>query len=286
MLSTTSLSWRVPYLDMSVPQPGHYEQQHWRSHTYHAPRTAPAQLRQEFSGVPPSSIALTGIARLDRFIAVSTNGFQPASITLLDAQTDFLFLLVAQIIAKSIQRFDRDVLFIDGGNSFDVYALTACCRRFKLDPEYVLKRVKVARAFTVYQLDTLLTRELESSVLELRPAVVIGACISNLFLDKDVNWSESKVLLQNDFQELRRVTAKYELITVLTKYGGSKSLHRFELNSILRSNLESHNIIGLKAYSKRQLRFVTGTGELMDYYPLPMYQLSLDDFCDGGDIYR
>ncbi len=279
MLSTTSLDWRVPYLDRSVPQPGHYE--HWRP--YRAHRAAQGQEHACSATHPRAS---TGIARLDRFIAASTKAFQPATITLLDAQTEFLFPLVAQIIAKAVQRFDRDVVFIDGGNSFDVYALTACCRRFKLDPEYILKRVKVARAFTVYQLDTLLTRDLERSVLKHQPTVVIGACISNLFLDKDVNWSESKVLLENDFQELRRVTEKYELITILTKYGRSKSLHRFELNSILRSNLESDNILGLKANTKRQLRFVTGTGKIMDYYPLPLYQLSLDDFCEGGDIYR
>jgi hypothetical protein len=235
---------------------------------------------------PPPHHAITGIARIDSFINNHTNGFHPSTITLLDGQTDFLFLLVAQIIVKSIQNFDRDVIFVDGGNSFDVYALTACCRRFKIDPEHVLKRVKVARAFTVYQLDTLLTRDLERSVHELEPKLVVGACISSLFLDKDVDWTESKSIMMNDFRVLQKLTVEHNLVMLLTKYGHHRSMHRFELNSIMRANLAPSNIIGLKTVSRHKLRFITGTGRFMDYYPLPPYQLSLDEFCEGGDIYR
>ena len=286
MLSTPSSGWRVPYLGQSVPLPGRYDS--WRPYTY--PRDdiqSPSQTAETVSAsnqLRPRTI--TGIARIDSFITNHTQGFQPSTLTLLDGQTDFLFLLVAQIIVKAVQNFDRDVVFVDGGNSFDVYAVTACCRRFKLDPEQVLKRVKIARAFTVYQLDTLLTRDLERSVQELRPKLVIGACISNLFLDKDVDWTESKVIMANDFRALQKLAVDHELVMLLTKYGHQRSMHRFELNSILRSNLSPSNIIGLKPASRRKLRFITGTGRIMDYYPLPPYQLSLDEFCDGGDIYR
>jgi hypothetical protein len=286
MLSTPSSGWRVPYLGPSVPQPGRYD-----SLPHYQPRedvrsSAPEPV-EPLSGPTSQQLQpITGISRIDSFITNHTNGFQPSTLTLLDGQTDFLFLLVAQIIVKAIQNFDRDVVFVDGGNSFDIYGLTACCRRFRIDPEHVLKRVKIARAFTVYQLDTLLTRNLERSVRELRPKLVVGACISSLFMDKDVNWTEAKMIMKNDFKTLHKVTADHNLIMLITKYGHHRSLHRFELNSILRANLSPSNIIGLKTVSRHKLQFVTGTGRFMEYYPLPPYQLSLDEFCDGGDIYR
>jgi len=223
---------------------------------------------------------ITTIRRLDRFIG----GFPRARISLLEGQHEFLLNLVARIIVHTVSFSDRDVIYVDGGNTLDPYLLTTACRLFRQDPEYVLRHIQVARAFTVFQLDTMLTQNLERILDQVKPRLVLVSCISELYLDRDVNWSEAKVLFESGFLKLQEMTKKYNTTTILTNLDRDRSIHRFELGRRLRQWLEPENRINLKRPSANKLRFVKGTGEFLDYLPLPSYQWSLDDFCPGGDL--
>jgi hypothetical protein len=56
------------------------------------------------------------------------------------------------------------VVFVDGGNSFDPYSVAEIARNYGLDSRAVLERIYVSRAFTAYQLSSLILEELESAV--------------------------------------------------------------------------------------------------------------------------
>ena len=223
---------------------------------------------------------VTTIRRIDRFIG----GFPPGRISLLVSQSEFMFNLVARIIVNTVKSSEKDVIYIDGGNSLNPYLLTAACRLFRVDADSVLRRVQVARAFTVFQLDTLITQSLERILAKHRPRLVLVACISELFLDRDVNWFEARTLFDTDFKKLGKLTDKYNVTTLLTNFGHDRSVHRFELDRKLRKGIPPKNRLSIKTPSQRKLRFVKGNGEFMDYYPLPAYQWSLDDFYPGGDL--
>ena len=225
------------------------------------------------------SPVLTTIRRIDRF----TGGFSSGNISLLSSRSEFLFNLIARVIVNTVNSTERDVIYVDGGNSLDPYLLTAACRLFRLDAEAVLRRVQVARAFTVFQLDTLITHNLEKILARRKPKLVLVSCFSELFLDRDVNWFEAKTLFETDFLKLRTLTERYGIACLITNFGQDKSVHRFELDRKLRKWLAPERRLNIRAPSSRKLRFVKGTGEFMDYFPLPAYQWSLDDF-SGGDL--
>jgi hypothetical protein len=50
---------------------------------------------------------------------------------------------------------ETNVLFVDGGNSFRLYDVSAFAQTCELDPKEVLERIFVSRAFTAYQLTSL-----------------------------------------------------------------------------------------------------------------------------------
>lgn len=229
---------------------------------------------------PNSTPILTMLRRIDRFMG----GFAPASVSLLESQHEFIYNMLARIIVSTVKISNRDVIYVDGGNSLDPYLLTAACRLFKLDAENVLRRVQVARAFTVFQLDTLITQKLER-ILELyKPRLILVSCISELFLDRDVDWHEARALFDTDFKKIQSLTEKYKVSTIITNFDHEKSIHRFELSRKLRKWLPPEQRLSIKRPARNKLRLVKGTGEFIDYLPLPPYQWSLDDFCSGGDL--
>jgi hypothetical protein len=269
----------------------------WHSHhSHHAPHHTSVRANQGLSAghgqehdeqelqldIAPrvSGRVLTSIRRLDRFLG----GFEPGSITLLTSQSEFLFNLVARIIVNTVKNSQKDVVYIDGGNSLDPYLLTAACRLFRVNADEVLSRVQVARAFTVFQMDTLIVQNLERILSQHRPQLVFVSCVSELYLDRDVNWYEAKTLFGSDLQKLQRLAAKYNVTTLLTNFGRDKSIHRFELDRMLRKGIPQRHRLSIKVPARTKLRFVRGTGEFMDYFPLPAYQWTLDDFYPGGDV--
>jgi hypothetical protein len=223
---------------------------------------------------------VTTIKRLDRFLG----GFPATKISLWEGYHEFMLNLIARIIVYTVKTSNRDVIYIDGGNTLDPYLLTASCRLFKLNPDQVLRRVQVARAFTVFQLDTLITQNLEQILVEHNPKLVLVSCFSELYLDRDVDWSEAKTLFTSGFDRLEALTEQHRVTTIVTNFGRDKSIHRFELSRRLRAWLPPENRVSLKRPSQNRLRFVKGTGEFLDYLPLPPYQWSLDDFYPSGDV--
>lgn len=91
------------------------------------------------------------------------------------------------------------VRLVDAGNCFDGYGLA---RQLRLQTSYwqqALERVSVARAFTCYQVETLLTETVADSA----PALVLN--LLDTFYDENVKLPERLRLLEVSLSELRRL---------------------------------------------------------------------------------
>jgi hypothetical protein len=221
----------------------------------------------------------TGIPRLDRFFA---GGFTGGQITLLEGPAEFILDLTSRFTVNGVAAFERPVMLIDGGNTADPYGFATACRRAHLDARAVLARIFIARAFTVYQLDTLLSQLVEERIAFLEPAVLIISSLNTMYLDPDVKWDEAYVIFQNDLKMLRELTERYNVVTLITNHSSHKSYHALELARTLRAAVGQH--IEVRARSKYKLRLIKNGSDVMDYQPLPRYQCSLDEFCPGGVI--
>jgi hypothetical protein len=91
------------------------------------------------------------------------------------------------------------VRLVDAGNSFDGYGLARLLRQQTMDWRAALERVIVARAFTCYQVETLLTE----AVADFSPVLVLD--LLDTFYDENVKLPERLRLLQVSLTHLRRL---------------------------------------------------------------------------------
>src|SRR5512137_1893566 len=154
----------------------------------------------------------TSIVQLDDLIG----GFRPAHVALFDSDSSYASNLLHLLCISSIEEFDEEVVWIDGGNTIDPYAISSICKRLRLDKREILSRVNVSRAFTAYQLVTLIDEKLEEQVKASSPSTVIVSSITEMFLDKDMKWMESHQLLRRCLDDISRITKEHETVTALT----------------------------------------------------------------------
>jgi hypothetical protein len=91
------------------------------------------------------------------------------------------------------------VRLLDAGNCFDGYGLARQLRQQTSYWRQALERVSVARAFTCYQVETLLSESLS----DLSPVLVLN--LLDTFYDENVKLAERLRLLDISLAELRRL---------------------------------------------------------------------------------
>src|SRR4030042_1021906 len=109
------------------------------------------------------------------------------------AQRQMMTVLTARLALTG------QVRLVDAGNCFDGYGLARQLRQQTSYWQKALERVSVARAFTCYQVETLLTE----SVSDFSPVLVLN--LLDTFYDENVKLSERMRLLEVSLAELRRL---------------------------------------------------------------------------------
>jgi hypothetical protein len=104
---------------------------------------------------------------------------------------------------------EMEPVILDGANRFDPYAVSALARNLSLPPEGLLRRIRIARAFTCHQMAVLVGEKLPSLIRQGpggktfgRRVIVLGPITP--FLDEDVPEREVCALFE---RSLRRVEA-------------------------------------------------------------------------------
>ena len=85
-----------------------------------------------------------------------------------------------------------NVVFVDGGNSFKLYDASRIAQFCGLDPQGVLERIFISRAFTAYQMTQLIFRRLKRAVEEFSAKLVVISDLPRLYLDEDVPEREAE----------------------------------------------------------------------------------------------
>lgn len=85
-----------------------------------------------------------------------------------------------------------NVVFIDGANTFRLYQITRLARLHRLNPKQVLDHIHISRAFTAYQMATLILQKLEEAAKTFNAQLVIISDLAAMFLDKDVEEEEAR----------------------------------------------------------------------------------------------
>src|SRR3972149_4075761 len=109
-----------------------------------------------------------------------------------------------------------NIVFIDGANTFRLYHITTLARLHQLDPEQVLDRIYISRAFTAYQMTSLILQKLEDAVKTCNAKLVIISDIAAMFLDKDVEDEEAKRIYSQVTTRLSSFARENQVIVVST----------------------------------------------------------------------
>jgi len=114
---------------------------------------------------------------------------------------------------------NSDVIFVDGGNNFDPYSISNISVEQGLDPENVLTRIHVSRAFTHHQLACLILDKLSIAIEKFEARFVIVSDITQLFCDPDVRDDDKDDSLQifvKAVRTLRMLTRQHRCLIIAT----------------------------------------------------------------------
>jgi hypothetical protein len=122
------------------------------------------------------------------------------------------------------------VIFVDGGNSFKLYQIARLARLHNLNPEKILKKIHIARAFTAYQITTLILEKLKETVSRYNAKLVIISDIAGFFLDKDVPENEAFQVYSQVISYLSHFAKENKIMLIVTclpheESKRSKNLH-------------------------------------------------------------
>jgi len=84
------------------------------------------------------------------------------------------------------------VIFIDGGNTFELYQIARLAQLYHLNPKQVLGNIYLSRAFTAYQATSLIMHHLNKAIKKYNAKLVIISDIAGFFLDKDIPEDEAQ----------------------------------------------------------------------------------------------
>lgn len=125
------------------------------------------------------------------------------------------------------------VVFVDGGNSFDPYSVAEIARSYGLDSRAVLEKIYVSRAFTAYQLSSLILEELESVLNSKKAKLLIVSDIGSLFFDRDIPKTEAKDLFMKICSKLAEIAAKKQTIVVASYFPERRSKRSLFFEAVL-----------------------------------------------------
>jgi hypothetical protein len=128
---------------------------------------------------------------------------------------------------------DSPVVFVDGGNSFNPYIVAEIARSYRVDPKQVLGNIYVSRAFTAYQLSSLLLEKLEVFLKAKKAKLLLASDISALFFDRDILETDAKDLFMKVCVKLSAIAANKQAIVIVSYLPGKKSKRGLFFDTVL-----------------------------------------------------
>jgi len=170
-----------------------------------------------------------------------------------------------------------NVVFIDGGNTFRLYKIARLAQLHQLNPRQALERIFISRAFTAYQLTSLILDKLEETVQNYNAKLVVISDIAGFFLDNEVPHEEAQRIYSQIISYLSSFAKKHQIIIVATYLPYSDNTRNSLFQEITCSKATAVLSLSKTAYTREVILekhpfLVLGTAEL------PSENLTLTDF--------
>ena len=147
-------------------------------------------------------------------------GFQAGDFALIHGshavQSMATLLSVRAQLPPQLGGLGSNVIYIDGANTFRLYQTTRLARLCRIDPKQTLDRIYISRAFTAYQMTSLILQKLEDAVQTFDAKLVIISDIVAMFLDKDVEEEEAKRIYSQVITCLSKFVQEQQAIVIVT----------------------------------------------------------------------
>lgn len=127
-----------------------------------------------------------------------------------------LFLAVRAQLPFQLGGLETNVVFVDGGNTFRLYEVSRIAQLHQLDPREVLERIFISRAFTAYQMTSIILERLKETVNRLGSKLVIISDMAGLYLDKDIPAAEAKDVFNQLTRYLSDFAKENQVATIAT----------------------------------------------------------------------
>ena len=214
----------------------------------------------------------TGVPVLDRVLGRLRSG----EVTLIDSGSDFLFTLQSLLCVRNVLEHGSEVVFLDGGNSVDPHAMVDIGKRFGLRRGDILPMVNVARAFTCYQMASLVLDMAREKVEDVGAGLLILSCFPTLYLDEDVPAVEAHQLFLQSMHRVREIAEREDLVTLVTNAGPTKLQRRKGIRRVLYEGADSR----LRFQQLRDSVVITHLDDYRRevYTPVAAGQTTLEDF--------
>jgi phage gp36-like protein len=143
-----------------------------------------------------------------------------------------------------------NVVFIDGGITFRLYRIARLAQLHQLNPEKVLEKIFISRAFTAYQLTSLIMEKLEETVKTYNAKIVIVSDIAGFFLDTNVAAEEAQRVYRQILSYLSSFAQKHQVIVVATYLPHENSRRNMALQEMTHADASTVLYFAKTKYAK------------------------------------
>ena len=189
-----------------------------------------------------------GIRKIDSFLALRSGDR-------LCIVGDYANLLVSRLCVRAFMPVrqgglgEGSVVFVDAGNSSDIYRCASFARQFGLDIQKVLRGIAVSRAFTIHQLAGLVAHELPKAVRQFNAKLVVVSELLRMFTeDPQVSRKEARYLINEIMESVHRMG---DVLLVMSLHGSSP--YDGQILPSFGKRIEA-NPLGIRLYNGRRSR--------------------------------
>ena len=147
-------------------------------------------------------------------------GFAPSDFAVIYGASSSLYLTSLLCIRAQLPiqlgGLSSNVVFIDGGNTFQLYQISRLAQIHQFNPRQALDRIYISRAFTAYQMTTLIMEKMKEAVERFNAKLVVISDIAGLFLDKDIPDEEARRVYSQVMAYLQNFAREHQIILLAT----------------------------------------------------------------------
>jgi hypothetical protein len=133
---------------------------------------------------------------------------------------------------------EESVIVVDGANIFDLHLITRLANDLKADPRNLLQRIHLTRAFTVHQLQSVISDRLEGALKKYGSRLCLVSGLLDTFWDEEVPLWEASRILKSVIGKLRSLTAQNHRVVLLAPDPPVPMAKRMGLISLVKKNVD------------------------------------------------